>query len=106
MTPASAPHAPACLAPSGPVADADAVPRHASTPPWLLALATSTALAQTTLDGSDPNADSTVLGLAVPPDSRIVVDGQFTQPEGQTRHRPGRLVPETILADGLDRRTR
>ncbi|WP_300619534.1 hypothetical protein [Dokdonella sp.] len=63
-------------------------------------------MAQTTLDGSDPTADSTVLGLAVPPDSRIVVDGQFTQPEGQTRHRLGRLVPETILADGLDRRTR
>jgi uncharacterized delta-60 repeat protein len=52
------------------------------------------ALAQSPIDGFDPNANGLVNALAVQSDGKILVGGSFTQIGGQTRNRIARLNPD------------
>ena len=56
-----------------------------------------------TIDSAfDPNADATVRSLALQPDGKILVGGQFSNIGGQTRFRIARLDAVTGLADSFD----
>ncbi|MCP5523745.1 MAG: hypothetical protein H7A46_19585 [Verrucomicrobiales bacterium] len=61
------------------------------------------ARAQTPLpDDFDPGVDSTVFSLAVQPDGKILVGGDFTALGGQPRNHIGRLNADGTLDTGFD----
>src|SRR5438445_2437134 len=55
-----------------------------------------------TLDAFNPNANSTVLSIAVQADGKILASGLFTNIGGQTRNNIARLDATTGLADSFD----
>jgi uncharacterized delta-60 repeat protein len=73
----------------------------------LLACGATTARAQATLDGFDPNANLSVLAIAVQPDGKIVIGGDFTTlaPNGGptvTRNHIARLNPDGTVDPDFD----
>ncbi len=84
--------------------------RHARIPgflagPYLLLLALAwmpaVSCAQNANDGFDPNANNSLLALAVQPDGKMIVGGLFTTIAGQTRNRLARLNPDGSLDTGF-----
>ncbi len=62
---------------------------------WSLSLA-APAVAQTA-DDFNPDADGVVYAVAIQPDGRVLVGGNFTTLGGQARSRIGRLNPDGTL---------
>ena len=61
-----------------------------------------TAQAQPEPDGFAPNVNDTVRAIAVQPDGKVIIGGDFTQVEGVTRNRIARLNADGTLDTGFD----
>ena len=61
-----------------------------------------TAQAQPEPDSFAPNVNDTVRAIAVQPDGKVIIGGDFTQVEGVTRNRIARLNADGTLDTGFD----
>lgn len=68
----------------------------------LLLAGGQSAAAQAALDGFNPNADGTVYAVAVQPDGKIIIGGDFTSVLGTARNRIARLNPDGTLDTGFN----
>ena len=64
---------------------------------FLAGLSASRVSAQSALDGFNPNANSTVRAVAVQPDGKILISGEFTTVMGVARNRIARLNTDGTL---------
>ena len=61
-----------------------------------------TIIAQSALDGFDPNVNGTIRAIVVQPDGKILIGGDFTMVQGVVRNRIARLNPDGTLDTAFD----
>lgn len=67
-----------------------------------LFIITTAVLAQSALDGFNPNANGTIRAFAVQADGKILIGGEFTVVQGVTRNHLARLNPDGTLDTSFD----